>query len=478
MLFLLFKMPSSIASVLLLAALSAQEVGAERVVGAYIFSRHGDRTAKVLKNAQLTNLGYQEVFDTGSFYHNRYIASGSTKQIEGISEIVVPNQISASTPSDAVLQNSATGFLQGVFPPAGNASAQTLANGTSIQSPLNGTQLIPLTLTSGNKNSEDSTWLQGASNCQKATVSSNEYYSSDSYKQMLDSTSDFYKSLSPLLNETFSASQLSFKNAYTIFDYLNVDRIHNKSSVVTDDQYLQLLTLASNQQYNLAYNSTDEVRAIEGAVLAGEILAGLNDTVTSQGKTKLGVQFGSYGTFFSFFGLAQLPTASVNFTGIADYASTMVLELVTNATDSGFPETKDISVRFMFHNGTITGSDDEPTVYPLYGQSKELLPWSDFVTETEKIAVHNDAQWCQMCGNTDGKCASSSGSGSASASSTSGSGGISRAVAGVIGAMVTLAVILGLEALFFLVGGFRISKRRKAGSEMGTPSVTSEEKKF
>jgi acid phosphatase len=54
---------------------------------------------------------------------------------------------------------------------------------------------------------------------------------------------------------------------------------------------------------------------------------------------------------------------------------------------------------------------------------------------------------------------------------------MSKAVAGVIGAMVTLAVILGLQALFFLVGGFRISKRNKAGPEMVTSDSASAEKK-
>ncbi|KAJ6130896.1 hypothetical protein N7512_003676 [Penicillium capsulatum] len=462
---------------LLLATLAAH-VDAERVLGAYIFSRHGDRTPKVFKNAKLTSLGYRQVFDAGSYYHNRYVAADSDRQIEGINDTFVDaKQISASSPSDAVLQNSATGFLQGVYPPVGEASAETLGNDTVIKAPLNGNQLVSLTLTSSGKNSEDSTWLQGASSCEKAGISSNDYYSSDSYNQMLESTKDFYQSLSPLVNGVFSSSQLSFRNAYTIFDYLNVDRIHNKTSKVTDEQYLQLLALASNQQYNLAYNESDKVRAMDGAVLTGEILTGLNETITSKGKSKLNVQFGSYGTFFSFFGLAQLPAASVNFTGVVDYASSMVLELVTNATGNAFPESKDISVRFLFHNGTMTGSD-EPAVYPLFGQSKTLLPWSDFVSEAEKIAVTDDAEWCQMCGNTDGKCASaSSGAASTNSSGSSGSGGISRAVAGVIGAMVTLAVILGLEALFFLVGGFRIAKRTRAGSRGGSVSEISEDKK-
>jgi acid phosphatase len=153
--------------------------------------------------------------------------------------------------------------------------------------------------------------------------------------------------------------------------------------------------------------------------------------------------------------------------------------LVTNATGSGIPSTDDISVRFMFHNGTMTGSD-EPAVYPLFGQSNDLISWDEFKTQTEKIAILSDDQWCNQCGNTDGKCASSVSTSSASdstGSSGSGSGGMSRAVAGVIGAMVTLAVTLGLEALFFLVGGFRIAKRRKGGPEMSSPAGVAEDKK-
>ncbi|KAJ5998259.1 hypothetical protein N7522_009919 [Penicillium canescens] len=473
----------SIQALLLAASLSSVE--AERVVGAYIFARHGDRTPKVFGSTQLTDLGYREVFDAGSFYNQRYISDNSSKQIEGISsEIVNPKQISATAPSDAVLQNSATGFLQGVYPPVGTVASQTLANGSSVEAPLGGYQLIQLSASTSSKNSEDATWLQGASGCQKASLSSNNYFTSDSYTALLSSTKDFYQSLSPMLEGAFSSPEMSFKNAYTIFDYLNVGRIHNTTSTfphksdLTDEIYHQLISLAGSHEFNLAYNASEKVRAIDGAVLAGEILAGLNDTIATEGKSKLNVGFGSYGTVFSLFGLLQMPAASVNFTGIPDYASSMVFELVTNASGTDFPSTSDLSVRFMFHNGTITGGS-EPTVYPLYGQSSELLSWEDFSSKTKEIAVTSDEEWCTMCGNTDGKCASSDNPTTSSAASTSSTGGsgMSRAVAGVIGAMVTLAVILGLQALFFLVGGFRIAKRNKAGPEVSSHAVVEVDKK-
>lgn len=48
------------------------------------------------------------------------------------------------------------------------------------------------------------------------------------------------------------------------------------------------------------------------------------------------------------------------------------------------------------------------------------------------------------------------------------SDGVSKPVAGVIGAIVTLAVILGVEGLILLIGGLRVaSKKRLAASQDG-----------
>ncbi|KAE8365410.1 histidine phosphatase superfamily [Aspergillus caelatus] len=465
----------------LLLALTAMDLAsAERVLGAYIFARHGDRTPKVLGNTRLTDLGYSEVYQAGSYYHDRYIDASSSLQIDGISSNIVNlKQLTASSPSDAVLQNSGVAFMQGVYPPVGSSANETLANGTTVSAPLGGYQLIPLSLVSTGTNSEDNTWLQDATGCNNAKVSSNSYYSSTLYNDLYDSTEDFYQSLSSMLDGAFAKDKMSFKNAYTIYDYLNVANIHNTTNTPTTEQLEQLFLLANIEQYNLAYNTSDTVRAIAGSQLAGEMLQGLNKTITSKGANKLNIQFGSYGTFLSYFGLAQLPAADVNFTGIPDYASSMSWELITDSTADGFPDASEINVRFIFHNGTITGSNDAPKEFPLYGQSSATIPWSKFVEETKKIAVTDTEEWCKVCGNTDGKCASynsdGSGSDSAGATSKSGGDGVSRPVAGVIGAMVTLAVIFGLEALFLLAGGFTITKKRRAGAD-GVTSVVAENK--
>ncbi|KAL1296522.1 hypothetical protein AAFC00_000031 [Neodothiora populina] len=463
-----------LAKALVPLSLLSSAVTAETVLGVYMFHRHGDRTSKSTPPANLTDLGYYEVHTSGDYYRSRYIAADATSKIQGMNtDIVKQSQISVSAPADTVLQNSATGFLQGLYPPVGNTLAtQTLRNGTNVTTPLNGYQLIPLSLVTSGTGSEDNGWLQSASGCNAAVTSSNNYFYSTEYNELLSSTQEFYDSITPVVNRTFNESQMSYKNAYLIYDLINVAEINNASiqsaSLITNDSFHQLLTLANTHEWNLAYNSSDNTRAIAGMTLAAQVVQFLNTTATNPSKaSKMGIQFGAYASFASFFGLANLTAANPDFYGIADYASSMAFELVTNASTAA-PSADELSVRFIFHNGTAS-ADSEPQTYPLFGRTDPLVPWTDFVSEMNKFAVGSTEQWCTVCQNSTGTCAayassssSAPSSGSSTASSSEKGNGLSPAVNGVIGAMVTLAVILGLEALVLLAGGFRVV-RKNAG---------------
>jgi len=264
----------------------------------------------------------------------------------------------------------------------------------------------------------------------------------------------------------------------TVYDLLNVAEIHNSSFTMPEDAFLQTRTRADQHEFGLAYNASDNARAITGMQLAGEILSYLNSTITSGGAKKLGIQFGAYATFFSFFGLASLTEASPDFYGIPDYASSMVFELFTMAdTSSAFPSEDDIQVRFLYYNGTSANTSD-PQIFPLFGQSETAVPWNAFAGNLSTFAVRDTQHWCHVCGNSTGTCAqyatvdaASSGDASGSSSARSGNG-LSPAVNGVIGAMVTLAVVLGVEALVVLLGGWRlVSKKAMAGAEMAGSGV-------
>lgn len=451
----------------------------ETVLAVYMFHRHGDRTSKSTPPANLTGLGYQQVFDSGSYYRSRYVSTTADRRIHGInSDVVKQSQLSASAPSDTVLENSAQAFLQGLYPPVGSQlGSMRLRNGTTIELPLNGYQLIPVQQVSAGGNSENSPWLQGASNCANAQVSSNNYFTSSEYSTTLHATQALYNQTYQYVNETFTETQMSFKNAYAIWDLLNVASINNASARLPDDaEMFQLELLANQQQWGLAYNQSDTIRAVAGSVLAGEVLSALNASVTgASGSAKLNVQFGNYATMMSFFGLSNLTTEDSDFFGIPDYASCLTWELVTNTTvtSSNPPSPADVYVRFYFHNGTTTNAS-QPTEYSLFDSGLSPLPWDSFVSGMQKFAIDGQEQWCQACGNNTGTCSQAMLHPSSSSDSTtkSTSGGLSKAVCGVIGAMVTLGVILGLELLVMFLGGFRIvSKKSKRSDSPGSSVV-------
>ncbi|KAK6372757.1 hypothetical protein LTR64_004675 [Lithohypha guttulata] len=458
----------------LVAALAATLTTAqETVLGVYIFSRHGDRTAKSTPPANLTDLGYEEVFTSGTYYRNRYVASDSSRRIYGLnSDLVKQSQIIASAPVDTVLQVSAQAFLQGIYPPVGSqVGSTTLRNGTVVQTPLNGYQLIPLQTVETGANSENSAWLQGSTNCANAQLSSNAYYTSAQYLETLSRTQDLYNSIYPMINKTFSQSQSSFRNGYTIWDLLNVASIHNATAEIPDDTTMtELKYLADQHEFGLAYNSSEPIRAITGSIIAAEVVEALNATITSKGKSKLNIQFGAYAGMLSFFGLANLTEVNPGFFGVPDYASSLVWELVTNTsvTSTSFPSADQISVRFLFHNGT-TSDISEPVEYPLFNSGRSPLPWNDFVTATGVCSP-------SYLNNEDGSSSSSSSSGNNNSSGNSSSGGLSKVVCGVIGALVTLAVILLVQGAIVLLGGFRLVSKKRLGSHAG--SVGSGEETF
>lgn len=236
----------------------------------------------------------------------------------------------------------------------------------------------------------------------------------------------------------------------------------------------QLQTLADAHEWGLAYNETEPVRAIAGAVLAGQILLALNTTLTAPlNKTsaqRFTIQFGAYGSFMSFFGLANLTAASEDFKGVVDYASSIAFELVTNATVTGGDAPKtvdpaDVSVRFLFANGSAS-DQNVPQYFPLFGQSETTISWNDFSAGMKSFAIEDTPDWCQACGNTTGICASSSStsgsgsdsSGSASSSNSSNNNGITPGIAAGIGILSLFGLILVLAVAGFLLG-FRIVKK-------------------
>jgi len=307
-------------------------------------------------------------------------------------------------------------------------------------------------------------WLKGDVACPAFVNASKSFSQSAEYAALFASTKAFYASFAPLLTNAYtSPSDLTFANAYSIFDVLNVESIHNASiaNSLTSDQLFQLRTLADAHEYALTFNASQPQRSIPGQTFIGKVLTQLNQTITTPAGPKFSLLVGSYNTFQAFFGLANLTDDSPNFVGIPDYASTMTFEVVTNATvGAALPDPSDISVRFLFRNGSA--ADAPYQAFPIFGMTTELMPWTDFEAKMSALQVSTAAQWCSICGGAQEPfCATSAAATTSPAPAvrTAMSVMISTPVAGVIGAMVTLGVV-GMAVVVAGLLGARVTRRR------------------
>jgi prostatic aicd phosphatase len=455
-------------------------VSAHSIHSVVVFTRHGDRTAKFYNGYHMTNLGSNQIFDSGSFYRDRYIADGSLNQINGVSpNQVVASEVWASAPDQDILFQTATNFLQGLYPPLNQinpeAAAETLVNGTEISDPLDGYQYI---LIHGEGSTDpDTIWIKGDDECPAYTKSYKSYAQTPSYNATLASSAETYDSVVPLLGHIMGDTNVSYSHAYDVFDLLNVASIHNASVApsIEPDTLDTVRYLANEWEWNNNYNASEPIRSIGGMALSGRILERLNASVSSSGESnKFNLLAGSYDTFLAFFGITNLTSASPSFMGLPNYAATMAFELYSEAPDFPSNIDDDLFVRFLFRNGSE--SSEELTAYPLFGQESLVMSYGAFVEQLSARAVSSVGEWCSMCGSTADFCVAAnqttelpSSSSSSTSSESSSSSGLSNAAAGGIGAAVTLAVLALGGAVFWLV-------RRRRGARGSSEAFAAAEK--
>ena len=185
--------------------------------------------------------------------------------------------------------------------------------------------------------------------------------------------------------------------------------------------------------------------------------------------------FGSFEPMLSFFALSSLSSgpSSSRFVSLPQPGSSIILELFSFSSDTNaaqnlstpYPDTEDLWVRFLFRNGT---DDTSPMIaYPLFGRgnSEVDMPWKDFAEGMGEFAIDDVADWCSACSAVNLFCEAiesnlSNKTSSGSIISASGNNKISPVVAGIIGAIVTLALLI-IAALALIFFGFRIAHREK-----------------
>ncbi|EXJ74931.1 uncharacterized protein A1O5_01627 [Cladophialophora psammophila CBS 110553] len=475
---------------------TAQALLKEQVLSTFIYTRYGDRTPSVLPlSPTLTPLGAQQLFEAGDKVRQRYLVpvDGAAKSttISGIASYQLEyDQLTILSTDDQYVSASAQAFLQGLYPPLQTSSnytyiagQSTIQNGSNLVAPLNGYQYPNINTVSSND--LNSIWVGGMSNCPAYVASTNDYYGTEAFESIENSTAQFYASLQPeFLNGVFSDASVGYYDAYYIYDYLNYASIHNTSAaqLLSEEDLTRAKILSDDWVFALnadieVSGSTpgDHIRAIAGRALATRILQAFYTTINTQGTSdKMTLLFGSFEPMVAFAALARLVSIqNAAFYNVPEPGASFIFELYglqAEGVDT-YPDTSNIFVRFLYQNGT--GPYASLVEYPLFGlsPSQTSITLADFISGLENFMIFNVEDWCTTCNSFSVFCPAFTGT-DGNLNPTTGFSpshhGLSPAVAGVIGAVVTLAVAALLFGMAMLLGGVRLHRvHTKRRSELG-----------
>ncbi|KAF3035723.1 hypothetical protein E8E11_001831 [Didymella keratinophila] len=411
------------------------------------------------------------------------------------------SQVLTATLDKQYLISSAQAFMQGMYPPiaVGNSTGLgdltgLLADGTVVQAPLNGYQYA--TVQSFNEFAYNSIYIDGNSNCPEAKLQSLQYTVSDNFKKTQATSQDTYDLLQTSWFQGYLLDdQRDYDHALEIWDYLDYQYTHNRTvyerltgSPVYTGVYNATRYLANEYAWSFwgntgVSNNSSDNQAIGGMTLAAEILhqfRNLVDDRQNHSTSTPGVSqpitllFGETDPMINLMSLMLMDARDKNFRAIPPYASAIIFELFSTGGSSTFPQSEDdLWVRFYYHNGT-TDFNNQLTAFPMFnhGPSQTDMKWTDFNMMFGRIMMNTIPQWCTTCSAPSLFCTGVDSDviivANPKSSASGKRHGLSPAVAGVIGAVITLAVAGLLFALAMLLGGVRFHRvQRRPKSELG-----------
>ncbi|KAG1737562.1 phosphoglycerate mutase-like protein [Suillus paluster] len=360
------------------------------LIGVVLLARHGDRTAYYQDpntynstQAYITPLGETQEFELGSFLRNIYLNPDSSSFIQNISTDVV-NVDQLAVRADAgggnVILNSAYALLQGLYPST-SKSEMTLANGTTVLSPLGGYQYVPVESLEFWQSPALTSWME----CEYFQYHLTRIYASSAFINMSTTAAPFLTALKPYLG--------GVNNSLTnmIYDHVNVQYTYNKTYYETlPPTFLeQARYYADWVQRNVFTDSAQNgVGQIPIRTLLPEIIWALGNMTKASNKVKMSIQEIDYKPFISLFNVTNATLADPDIAGIADYASVVALELSQNSQGQH-------EVSMKFKNGTESSQFRQLT---MFGNTSITL--DSFIHQLDTITINSTNNWCFSCNQT------------------------------------------------------------------------------
>ncbi|KAH7885139.1 histidine phosphatase superfamily [Phlebopus sp. FC_14] len=444
------------------------------LIGVVLIVRHGDRqgfyqdpNTYTATATEITPLGNQQEFQLGGYLRSIYLNESSPSYIPGISTGLF-NQSQVYVRADlggesGVVYDSCVSLTQGLWPVT-TSNNITLANGSTITAPLGGYQYViefggDENISSGGSvdavDPDLDVSLEGFEDCNTFDTHTSAFYKSAEFQQMSAQSASFLSLLPPYLD----GRAVTLQNMWNIFDFMNVNNIHNATFAQTlPPTYLaQARALANWHEYNVFTDpSLTGIGNIAGQTILPSILNGFADIAEPTNPLKLMITAIAYKPFISLFNMTGVAEANPQLAGIVDYASSAAFE-VRRPSSGGEP-----LIRFNFKNG----SDPTFTTYNFLSRTGDV-PLSTFVDAMASAAVNTTADWCSVCQNSQDRGCGALTLAAEQARSAALSP-ISPVGAGFLGAGLTLAVLalsLGTLAFLGLLTIGKMPRRRFKGSE-------------
>ncbi|CAG7919063.1 unnamed protein product [Penicillium olsonii] len=463
-----------------LGVVSAQSQPSEKVWGVYAFTVNGDSKPSVISSSKpLTDYGANELVTAASAFRSRYISKSGISEtgIQGISPIILDsNDVNVLSTTDQNVIGSAQAFMQGLYPPLGamNVSSTQKVNSSFELAPLDGYQ-YPQIITLGDAD-PSSIMIEGQAKCNMYQAAESVYRSSNEAEQMARDTDTFYRMIWSLgMSGVYDESFATWTNAVPISEYLDYELLHNESFMqsMTDAQIIRARWLAdqylwntNSQQSSSSGSMIRSISPIAGQTLASSIIQAFDMNIQQKGtRQKMTLMFGGDEPVVALSSLLGLASdRQPSFFSRLVRGGSFVFELYSLETSGdlypSYPQASNLHVRFMLHNGTENATSFEP--YTMFGHSpsQASIPYSEFRSELETFAVSSIREWCVQCNAESLFCTGALGEGN----STPEKKRIAPAVAGVIGAVVTLAVVSITAVIGFLLCGACPIKSRKGSA--------------
>jgi len=278
-----------------------------------------------------------------------------------------------------IILESAGALLQGLYPPTTEFQT-TLANGTTVIGAFGGYQFVPIESVEPNLDIS----LNSFTSCPNFDLHTAAFYASPEFQAKAQEAAPFLQKLQPLIGNR----SIDFINMFNIFDFVNVQRIHNKTffDALPPTFGAQAYALANFHENGVFTDSAiDGIGNVAIRTILPSIFTSLTRIANQSDPLKLALNEISYKPFISLFNVTEATVKDPEIAGIVDYASVVALEL--HESPAGTP-----SVVMKFKNGT---NDHDFRPLSLFGNA--VVSLDEFISRLSPAAINTTSEWCQAC---------------------------------------------------------------------------------